>query len=315
MKTDEQFGSELGARMRSELNDLHAASDLLPRVCRRLAWRTRMIRIAVVTPVVLVVTVALLIASVGQTQPRGTPPVAHGTSGPGPTSSGPPPVDTAYVLQQTEQSLSRATDYVIFLSTTDGLGTRIDMWLDIATHRYRNDVYENVTPVPTGTGPNQLVLPPTARSNSVPLTFSSAAQFDDHGNFKNLLSINYRQKTYSFAARLTGPPPQSGAVNVFDPNSLRNAVQSGRVQVLDEETVEGQDTLRLRIHDPPPASVAFSDFWVDSTTFLPLRQWEYKAGPDTPDEDVLRTTFAWLPRTPDDLAYLILTPPPGFRRT
>jgi hypothetical protein len=300
MQTDEQFGSNLGARMRSELNYVHAAPDLLPAVRRRLARRTRMVQITVVAPVVMVAAVALLIATLGQTQPRGTPGVAHGTSSPSgtsPTSNGPPPVDTAYVLNQTEQSLSRATDYVIVISLYIEGAHRGDIWLDPATHRYRDDVY-------------QIAVPPPA-----PLIYAFTAQYDGHGNFRNLVSVDYRQKTYSFTTRLDGPGPQTGAIDLSDPNSIRNAVESGRMQVLAEETVDGHDTLHLRIQGPDPASLEFFDMWVDSTTFLPVEGRDYLHGPTTSDEGVVRSMYSWLPRTPDNLAHLTLTPPRGFRRT
>jgi hypothetical protein len=326
MQTDEQFGSSLGARMRSELNDVQAKSDaVLPELRRRLAQRTRMVRLTVAAPVVMVAAVALLIATVGQNQPRGTPPVAHGTSSPsgaGPTSGSPRPVDAAYVIDQTEQSLGRATDYVIYLSAYFDTVDHIDTWMDPATHRYRNDTYENTAPPRNAAPPQQATdrsqqaAPPSPTEGSSParLIGSSAAQYDDHGNLRNLLFVNYDEKTYSITAKVNGVGSVTG-IDFLDPNSIRSAVQSGRVQVLGEETVDGRDTLHLRILAPPPFTGAFFDLWVDSTAFLPVQEWDYKSGLNTPDQDVMRTTYSWLPRTPDNLAHLTLTPPPGFRRT
>jgi hypothetical protein len=320
MQTDEQFGSDLGARMRSELTEVHASGDLLPGVRRRLARRTRMIRMAVVTPVVMVAAVALVIATVGQTRPRGTPIIAHGgpdTSGAAATSSAPPLADAAYVLTQTEQSLGRATDYVILSIERYGTVDHTDTWLDRTTKQFRTDVYDNM-PLPQPTTSTGLYVAPPAPPFNGPVRLVQSAAYTDegHGNLRNLVEVNYDQKTYSFDARVSAPPIQTDSpiVDPTDANSVRSAVQRGRVLVLGEETVNGYDTLHLRIQHISPNPNSVIDLWVERATFLPVQEYAYRDGLDMSAEAVLRTTYSWLPRTPENLAHLTLTPPPGFRK-
>ena len=49
------------------------------------------------------------------------------------------------------------------------------------------------------------------------------------------------------------------------------------------------------------------DLWVDASTYLPVLQETSTGGRVTN-----RTTYSWLPRTPENLAKLSLVVPPGF---
>jgi hypothetical protein len=96
--------------------------------------------------------------------------------------------------------------------------------------------------------------------------------------------------------------------------SIQQAIASGTLELLGHETVNGLDTLHLRLFGPDRSYRV--DIWVDSATYLPVRDIAGKssgnAGPDEFPAEIAVTTYSWLPRTDENLARLVLTPPAGF---
>jgi hypothetical protein len=92
-----------------------------------------------------------------------------------------------------------------------------------------------------------------------------------------------------------------------DPDGMREAISRGVVELLGQEVVDGINTLHLRIAVTQRGYQL--DVCVDSSSYLPVQETE-----STDGRTAVTTTFAWLPRTEENPARLVLTPPPGFER-
>ncbi|HEV2781196.1 MAG TPA: hypothetical protein VGX25_17580 [Actinophytocola sp.] len=133
---------------------------------------------------------------------------------------------------------------------------------------------------------------------------------------QDIVWVDYDLRKWSTGHRTDRNPP-SAIPDITDADSIRTAITDGTVELVGRETVDGLDTLHLRLFGPNREYRI--DMWVDSRTYLPVREIAAKSSGGTGDQEfpsahAVTTTYDWLPRTPDNLARLVLTPPAGFER-
>lgn len=301
MHGDEQYGHQLGAKLREELDDMRAAPDLVSTLRRRRSRRAWTIRASIATPVMVAAAAVAVVASAA----------GHG-SAPAVTSTGSVRLqDVAYIKAQTIQALNQATKYVIYSKETYP-GGRVETWTDLATQRYRNDVYlADADSVPAGAN-GRAQAPPAPDPHAAPGPLHLAQSHSGSGPFGNqdIVDVDYDHRTWD-TDHDTDVPPPSTVPNVTDPDSVEAAINNGTFKVLGDDPVNGAAALHLRIGTTTRGYRI--DLWVDKTTYLPVQEmdtatWENQGGP------AVTTTYAWLPRTDENLARLVLTGPPGFTR-
>lgn len=100
-----------------------------------------------------------------------------------------------------------------------------------------------------------------------------------------------------------------GASPDFSPQGLRTSMRRGEFTIVGTQRLNGRSTVRLRITD----AKAFGsyDLWVDAETYVLVHRQIAGIG-DDPIQ--VREDYEYLPRTPEALAKLRLTPPPGYRQ-
>jgi hypothetical protein len=312
MLTDEQYGHQLGDRLRYETDDLRPDPDLARKLRRRVARRTWAIRAAIATPVAAAAAVAILVTTAG---PGGGQRTSQTHNAPQSTNGEPVRVETvAYVQAQTIDALSRASSYVIAATNTYD-GGHYDEWIDKATQRYRNDVYtSDIGGVGLGADGKALAPPADTTPGAVHLS-QSHSESGPAGN-RDLVSVDYDLKQWS-TGKITDMRPPGTGPDITDADSVRQAIADGTVELLGHETVSGHDTLHLRLYGPERSYRL--DMWVDAKTYLPVQETAAKSGgksggQEFPAVATVTTRYSWLPRTEANLAHLVLTAPPGFKR-
>jgi hypothetical protein len=119
----------------------------------------------------------------------------------------------------------------------------------------------------------------------------------------------------TFSHTFSGTPPASqGNQGLSD--LYRALVARGDFKIVGTSTIGGESVVELDRPFPsaisPPAAAKIpaltTRLWVDASTYLPVLQ-EITAGPAITS----RTTYTWLPRTPENLKKLDLVVPPGFK--
>jgi outer membrane lipoprotein-sorting protein len=303
MLTDEQYGQELGVHLRHETADVHTAPDLVRKLRRRQARRSWAIRTAIATPV------AAAAAAVVVTVPGpGAPDGRHQINGAQVQLE-----NVSYVQEQTVRALSQASQYVIYAKSTYGSGY-YDEWIDKATQRYRNDVYTSDAPVSQAPPPDaqaektQASTAPTDQTRG-PIRLSQSHSVSGPDSNQEIITVDYDLRNWS-KDRAPAEKPQTGP-DITDADSVRKAISDGTIELLGREKVDGVDTLHLRLYGPKQSYRI--DMWVDGTTYLPVQQTAAKGdGKAFPASSTVTTKYSWLPRTEENLARLVLTPPPGF---
>jgi hypothetical protein len=197
-----------------------------------------------------------------------------------------PPVnlrDVAYVKAQTTQALADVSNYVIKTHSVTINGLSRDDWREPSTGRTRMNAF-NADGTPS---------------------YSSA--FNPPSKV-----IEVRHADGTWQKYTDGPTPQAlapapGMIGSDDPAPIRAALESGRFNLVGPETVDGHDTVHLKLS----AEAGFlMDLWVDASTFLPFRSEVTKglvAGPVSEQNE-----WTWLDKSPANLALLDLTPPAGY---
>jgi hypothetical protein len=316
MLTDEQYGRQVGDRLRHEIDDVHASPDLVRRLRRRQVRRTWAIRFTIATPVAAAaVAAAIVLTTAGQSAPSQA--VRPGTTtAPPPTSDAPAQVRTvAYVKEQTLKALGQASQYVIFSKDTYADGHH-DTWYDKPADRYRNDVYSRDV---VGSGgkeaDGQVRLPPPSQPLGPIHLNQSHAVTGKLGSDQEITTIDYDRKTWSTSHIKETGPVVLVAPDITDTESVRKAITDGTVTLLGNENVDGIDTLHLQVIGPKREYKI--DMWVDGKSYLPVREKAVKSSgqaDEFPDSHAESTKYEWLPRTEENLAKLTLTPPPDFKR-
>ena len=142
------------------------------------------------------------------------------------------------------------------------------------------------------------------------LTQDSTIRFADrsHGLMK---WISYPDRAWASATWDIGDDDPASALSSAETASeLAQDLAGGRVELLGTEHINGRAVLHLRTvplpGDPTPVQYRGS-VWVDASTYLVARTVEYK------HRLPIQNDYAWLPRTPADLAVFTMSVPSGFR--
>jgi hypothetical protein len=217
--------------------------------------------------------------------------------------------DVAYVKTQTTNALGKASDYVMHAYSTQPDGGSRDMWSDPATGRVRSDSLG-----PDGTPVQSYAVGAGATGD------------------RTMLAIEYTRRTWwttpwpeaqpgSLPPGPLPPPVKVGQsltlrqvralVGYVDPTRIRDALGNGTLRLLGRERVGGHDTLHLRLtietHGVSQILPMTLDLWVDAVTFLPYRETASMGS------SMSTTDYAWLARTPANVAHLDFPiPPAGF---
>ena len=311
MSTDEQYGHQIGVELRHEVEGIRAAGGLAYTLRRRQARRTWTIRTAIAAPVAASVAAAFLVTTAG---PGASDGVHQAHSSTQATSGNPVRMqNVSYVRTQTIEALGQASQYVIFAKSTYASG-HYDTWVDRATQRYRIDTYTaTITPLPRSedgkivlTDPKDIVEGPVTRDQSISVSGPDGDQ--------DTVTVDYRLRKWFTDHTAYGKAP-SDLPDLTDPDSVREAVADGELDLVGPEKVDGRDTLHLRVFGPDRSYRV--DMWVDSTTYLPVQEASAKSSGETGEQEfpasyAVTTRYSWLPRTGENLARLVVTPPPGF---
>lgn len=305
MRTEQQYGDELGARLRHETEDIRASPDLARKLRRRQAKRTWTIRATMAVPVAAAAVAAVMVTTTGQSVP------AEANNNP---VQDMPVENVAQVQAQTLEAVSQASQYVIQMKSTYE-GGYYDEWVDKATQRYRNDVYDQSVTT-RGSADGRMTLPPAPSAQQpgpVHLHQSHGVSGPD-GN-QDVITVDYDLKTW-FTSHTTDRRP-TGIPDITDADSIRKAIADGTLELVGKENVDGINTLHLRLYGPKRSYRI--DMWVDSKNYLPVKEIAAKSGGKAGDKEfpaaaAVTTKYTWLPRTEENLARLVLTPPPGFEQ-
>ena len=305
MSADEEFGREVGERLRDEVADLYADRDLARALRRRAARRTWTIRASIGTPLIAAAAAAAVLAAPGTTT---TPRQEGGQAAPPATTTTQPSVENvAQVRDMTIQALRSAEDHVIHEINSLDHGY-YEYWTDRATERHRMDAYSSVVPR-TGEAESdrEMRLPPIGEPETGPMRKTHSIAGDGPLGDRHYLSVDYDRKTWSRFHDTEQPPPLE-VPDILDADALKKAIDEGRMELIGTEPIDGKDTHHLRLFATIRGYQI--DLWVDSTTYLPVR--ETSTVIDSGDAPVMTSDYDWLPRTEENLAKLELTVPPDF---
>lgn len=302
MHTDERYGHHLGVQLQHEVDEVHAPPGLVAVLRRRQARRTWAVRAAIATPVAAAAAAVILLGQTGPGAPNRVQPAGNAPSSPVQLR------DVAYIQAQTIRAVSQAPQYVIYQKDAYG-GGYYEVWTDRGTQRYRLDLYgRSSLAAPSG----RLVAPPSPGQESlgpVHLQQSNSA-VGPNGNRERFF-VDYDLKTWSRShdSKLT---PKPVVPDPTDPDGIQAALNDGTLTLVGPETLNGRQTLHLRMFATHRGYRI--DMWVDAATYLPVQETQRVIGAPDQDAPAVTTTYSWLPRTEENLAKLVLTAPPGFRR-
>ena len=313
MSANEEFGRLVGDRLRDEVADIHADRDLAGALRRRQSRRTWTIRVSIGAPLVAAAAaVAVLVVPAGPgvttTEPRPTgdaqaaPPVS--------TTTQPRVQNLAQVRDLTIRALRSAREYVIHEKNMLDTGY-LEYWTDRATERYRMDAYSTLVQPDQEAGPDDKMTVPAhpdeVRTGPIHLTHSVAG--DGPLGDRHYVYVDYERETWH-AFHDTEKPPALEVPDVLDADALKRAIDEGRMELIGAERIGDKDTHHLRLFATRRGYQI--DLWVDSTSYLPVRQTSTVIGGSA--KPVMTSDYDWLPRTGENLAKLELTPPPGFTK-
>ncbi|HWB38255.1 MAG TPA: hypothetical protein VHA75_19725 [Rugosimonospora sp.] len=271
---DDGMGAALGARLHDEMADVTAPPGLAATVRRRRAHQRWALSGALVLPVVAA-GVAVALAVTGTT--KGVPP--------GPAQAGgTQPRDVAYVVARSEQALDAASGSIVHVTTTLDGGNAQDAWAD-----------------PAG----QKVVSTSSEGGTPRFAYLMAIKSDR----LTILSVDYARQVWWLDSNQRPGKVPAGALGVpyGDPAEVRAALAGGDLVLVGSEQVDGHATEHLRLSVDSEDSVSVGqDLWVDATSYLPVKLTGHK-GPNQ-----FAVGYEWLPRTPENVAKVALTPPAGF---
>jgi hypothetical protein len=302
MHIDEQYGHLLGAQLQREVEQVHVGPGLVSVLRRRHARRTWVIRTAIATPVVAVAAAVILVSTAGPGAPNRTHQAGNGPTSPVPVQN------VAYVQAQTIKAVGQAPQYVVYKKEVSSGGSYDEAWTDRATQRIRVDIYGRSYLVPPPGGSQMPPAPTDENLGPVHLQQANSA-IGPNGN-RDRFFVDYDDKTWS-KLHDSDVLPTSTEPSFTDPDGIQAALNDGTLTLLGPETLNGRDTLHLRMFAVYRGYRI--DLWVDATTFLPVQDTDTLISAGDRAQPIVTTTYSWLPRTEQNLAKLVLTAPPGFR--
>jgi hypothetical protein len=230
---------------------------------------------------VIATTAAMGIAVVMVAATAGAPAAAPGSrlAGGAPTApvsaaSAPAMIDVAYVRTSATAALARTTDRVLRTEGTSGGGRFLVRYTDRGTGKDLIDGYR------------------AGRETTAVLRKPGRPD-------QTFLTVDYTDKTWSTTkVRFDQPIPEPVSYGPYaDPSWIREALRTDEITLLGTDEIGGVKALRLRLGEGIV-------MWVAEDSYLPLKAEIGSLG--------VVLTYAWLPRTPANLAKVTLVPPPGF---
>lgn len=277
--SEELLGRQLSERLHEVTSTMQPSPNLVAIVRRRQKRRTWGVAIAGTLPVVIAIALLGALAVSGSRQRAAetngdAPSVVSGGS---PTTS---LVNVDSVSSRTMAALDDVRQYIrVSRESTGASAAYSEVHADVATERERWDEYDA-----SGTHTKSWLIVGHAANNTVLVNWTAGTWYRD-----------------SFGTRDPAPEGDVSGSGV-DPAAIKHYLDSGKLVLVGEETANGAVTQHLRY--------TLDDFtwdvWVDASTYLPVK--EAAANP----RHSAITTHQWLPRTPQNLAMMELTVPPGF---
>ncbi|WP_326561173.1 hypothetical protein [Micromonospora sp. NBC_01796] len=299
---EDQLGQQLGTRLHDEMAGLGAPSGLTATLHRRHNRRTWGLRVAGGVPVVA----AIALAASLTLSPAGTSPNTN-ASGTGNTGSivdnAPDMLTVSFVSERTTSALGNLTDSVQHARSEfkDGKGRTTltnERWVDAKTGRERTDEQDvqtkgTITVVKSGNGNDAIVIDHQRKK----------WWNDQIAAMPQGVEVTVTQGPNG--ERIETPTGKKAVGPLMDPAELKDALATGTLKLVGEETLDGKATVHLQ-WVPVPSST--TDIWVDAESYLPVRK--VSAGPKAIDT----VDFEWLPRTPENLAKLEGAAPADYKK-
>jgi hypothetical protein len=224
---------------------------------------------------------------------------AAATAGPSASASATPHAETvAYVTKQVSAALANVNDYILRTDQTQtGSGENsATNWTDPRTS---ND-YEIVNDASNG---KSIAWLRTYLVNRVLTWKDTEADYSTHTWFVSV---------FHAAGPIQGST--AGATStVMTPQEIKQWLDSGRLKIVGHQEISGHDTIGLR----GPWAGGYRELWVDSQTFLPVREITADfANTNGPLKNVkLIANDTWLPRSESLLSKVNnVHIPAGFRQ-
>ncbi|MFI6758769.1 hypothetical protein ACIBF5_06440 [Micromonospora sp. NPDC050417] len=291
---DEQLGQLLSNRLHEETHSMSAPSGLTETLHRRNNRRTWGLRIAGAVPVVAAVALA---ASLSLSPGTGSTPNTGGGD------AAPETLTVNLVSERTTTALGNLSDFVRHTRSdfADGKGKATmtnESWVDAKTGRERTDETDLAsnskhTVIKTGNGNDAIVIDHQRR------------KWWDEQMAEMPIGVEMTVTTGPNGERVEKPTGKKSVGPLIDPQELQDALASGTLTLVGEESLNGKATVHLRWIPVPGAT---TDIWVDADTYLPVRK--TSAGPKASDQ----TNFEWLPRTPENLAKVEGAAPADYKK-
>jgi hypothetical protein len=292
----------LRASMTACVTDVRMPAGLLDRAAARNRTKTARKRLIGATSTVAVVaaTAAVIVSVAGQSAGRKAPAPSAAAS----SAAAAQAQTAAYILRRA--AAAEVNSYrLISVSQDSGSGT---VYTDVATQQQRivaglrdsaGEPYFQITDVIKGD-----VWTDTTVDNQHHVYAIQTASAKDHGLGAVTIS--------SFLPLQT----QSDPAVVF-----QAALKQGAITVAGHQNLGGRDTILIRVKAltkkeraaagmpelSKGAPIPSDEIWVDASTYLVVQTKTFKG-----TGGAFITRVSWLPATPENLAKLTITPPPGY---
>jgi hypothetical protein len=280
MITDNELLDEVRAVLYEEVADVTAGPAIIAAVRRKQARRARVRRLGIaVTAAAAAAAIAFVVVS-----PTDRTAVPDKADTPGQTdqTAGPAPANAAYVVERTSAALGGVLGSVVYERSIITSGDKYSKPGEKA-------LYERW-------------MAADGSTFRLRVTIDGKPVVDLSRDRKADVFVDYRTRTFHSSSGVEPSAPEFD--DVLTPKEIRQALADGTITVVGPgEQIGGRPTVRL--HQEARKADAPLDLWVDAKTYLPVRrQWQ--------QEDSTPFDVAWLPSTPENLAKLTTTVPPGF---
>lgn len=269
MFTDDDLVREIQSAMRRDVADLAAPANLLPELRKRYSRRMVARRVAVIS-VPLMVAAAVGVGVMVELGPSGST-----------------VQNAAYVTNQVSKAMDNAGQSIIFITTTEtGVG-------------------KLSTPGKPATWNSWYRADNTASRTQALVDGRPVWEESNDLNRHTTTTVDHRNRTWTSGPLLVMDGDRTG--DLLTPTQIEQAMASGRLSIVDQgEPVDGRPTIHLRGDDLAVGGHPMG-FWVDQSTYLPVRAEYQRGGAWDPPFDL-----TWLPPTPDNLANLTVPIPTGY---